>query len=128
MGILEELNKKPKGFKKKYHRKYGEIAKKSLQQGLSVSTLPAELEVPMHTIEFWARTQAHFRECVEIGLALQEKTLTQIGMNMAVKNKGNYKAWSALCRVKLGWGMEPQDNIQEDTSASNDISITINKE
>ena len=108
MGILrrqkEKSEKKENDFS--YSQSFGEIAERHLGQGLSVSTLPSALRVPMKTIEEWIETEEHFKLSVEFGLAKQEENLTKMGLNLAISNKGNYKAWSALCRVKLGWRME----------------------
>jgi hypothetical protein len=129
MGIKNRLKPKKKDSQKKerYYKKDGETAEKHLSKGYAVSTLPAALKQPMEKIEQWIEEQPHFKQCIEYGLAKQEMTLTQMGMKIALKNEGNYKAWSALCRVKLGWKMET-DPDSGDGKSDQPIEINIFRE
>lgn len=120
MGILESLEKHKSRERKKYEKRYGELAQKQLEKGFGLNTLPSVLDSTMDTIIRWIETSSHFRRCVEIGLSGQEYTLEKIGLQMAVKNTGNFKAWELLCKQKLGW-----DTENKNESKGVDINISV---
>lgn len=126
MGILESLQSHEGRDRKKYKKEYGEKAQAQLSRGFGINTLPHHLNTPMYILERWIESSAHFRNCVHLGLSGQEELLEKIGLNMAAKNKGNYKAWEALCRVKLGWKLDHAGN--SNSSGSVDVNVSVEED